>query len=257
VQVAVVIAQLLTALGLFFTPSTSGPVQTDWTFDLYSASGVRYQNPDYSACTAATVLMSLNLSAQTTSWSATTSYDEQKAVLAFERANMTMPTSYKGSDPHGARNALNYFGWGSMSAGIYSDVAWPTFGAAAKAVVSSIARLWKPAIVFAWGGGHAQLVTGYKTHGANPAISDDFTVTGIYLTDPLLGSISVVDKTGAHNLQTIGQDQYISLARWRSGTTPVRFSQYWQTESTYRDPIDGNLGKWEWYGKFVAVIAER
>ena len=28
----------------------------------YSASGVRYQNPDYSACTAATVLMSLTLS---------------------------------------------------------------------------------------------------------------------------------------------------------------------------------------------------
>ena len=98
-----------------------------------------------------------------------------------------LPKESNGSDPHGTRNALNYYGWGSKQAGVYQDVSFATFGEAARAIVSSVARTRKPAVVFTWFGEHSQVVTGYKVRGENPASSDDFTIEGVYLTDPLLG----------------------------------------------------------------------
>jgi hypothetical protein len=268
--IVVFILQMFAAMGLSLAPasappaspapsqvSSAAPVQSNWTLDLYNESGVRYEYPYDTACTAASVVMALNLGSGATSWSPTITYEDQEAILAYERTHMTMPTWFAGSDPHGARNGLNYFGWGSMSAGVYVDESLPTFAAAAKAVVSSIARYRKPAIVFVANGGHAQLVTGYKTHGSNPATSDDFTITGIYLTDPLQGRLLYAKNGVTEDLQTIGRDQFVSLAEWHWGPMSVRFSNYWQADSIYRDPIDGNIGKAEWYGKFVAVIAAR
>jgi hypothetical protein len=91
-----------------------------------------------------------------------------------------------GTDPHGWRNGLNYFGWGSIESGFYADRAYTSFDAAAKAVVHSMAVYGKPAGILAWYGGHAQFVTGYTVTGADPRTgSMAFTLTGVYLTDPL------------------------------------------------------------------------
>jgi hypothetical protein len=43
-----------------------------------------------------------------------------------------LPKESNGSDPHGTRNALNYYGWGSKKAGVYQDVSFATFGEAAQ-----------------------------------------------------------------------------------------------------------------------------
>ncbi len=170
---------------------------------------------------------------------------------------MTLPTWLPGSDPHGTRNALNFNGWGSLQAGVYVDAAYTTFAAAAKGVVSSIARTRKPAIVFSWMGGHAQLVTGYKAHGDNPATGDNFSVVGVYLTDPLEGVATLVYDGATHDVQPIADDTWISLAAWKSGPDAVQFDRYWQSDSTMRDPIDGRVGRTEWYNKWVAVLATR
>ena len=58
-------------------------------------------------------------------------------MLSYERSNMTMLAASAGSDPHGWRNALNYFGWGSIKAGAYEDAAYPSFDAAARAVAAA------------------------------------------------------------------------------------------------------------------------
>jgi hypothetical protein len=240
--------------------SAGGSATTQWTLDLFDKAGVRQQNPDGTACTAASVQTSLNLIAmqgEDTRWSVTTTYEMQESILDYERSNMTMPTAFAGSDPHGTRNALNYFGWRSMQAGVYVDAAYTTFNAVAKAVVSSVAKTHKPAIVFAWMGGHAQVITGYQVRGQNPAISDNFIVSGVYLTDPFIGTASLVYDGVNHKVTAVDADTFVTLANWKAGPDAVQFSRYWQLDSTLTDPIDGRVGRREWYNKWVVVLAMR
>jgi len=192
-----------------------------------------------------------------TGWTPTIDYAVQERILEYERANMTMAVTSPGSDPHGTRNALNYYGWNSMWAGVYVDRAYSTFDEAAKAIVSSIARTHKPAIIFTWFGGHTQVVSGYKVHGADPATSNAFTVIGVYLTDPLIGTGSLFYGGVWHDVQTITADTFVTLANWKSGPDAVQFRWYRQPDSTLVDPIDGNIGKQEWYNRWVVVLATK
>jgi len=246
------------------TPSASttpaGSPQTDWTYTIYNENAVRFQNPDHEACTAASVQTALNMIALgggETGWQPSTAYAVQERILAYERANMTLPVGLPGSDPHGTRNALNYYGWNSMWAGIYVDRAYSTFDEAAKTIVSTIARTHKPAIIFTWFGGHTQVVSGYKVHGADPAKSNDFIVEGVYLTDPLIGSGYLFYGGVSHEVQTITADTFVTLANWKSGPDAVQFRRYLQTDSTLQDPIDGNIGRKEWYNRWVVVLATK
>jgi hypothetical protein len=242
------------------SPTPAGSPQTDWTLTLYNENGVRFQNPDHEACTAASAQTALNMIALgggDTGWTPTIDYAVQERILEYERANMTMAVTSPGSDPHGTRNALNYYGWNSMWAGVYVDRAYSTFDEAAKAIVSSIARTHKPAIIFTWFGGHTQVVSGYKVHGADPATSNAFTVIGVYLTDPLIGTGSLFYGGVWHDVQTITADTFVTLANWKSGPDAVQFRWYWQPDSTLVDPIDGNIGKQEWYNRWVVVLATK
>jgi hypothetical protein len=160
-------------------------------------------------------------------------------MLAYERSNMTMLAASAGSDPHGWRNALNYFGWGSIKAGAYEDAAYPSFDAAARAAVLALAQSRRPVGILARGGGHAQLVTGYMVSGEDPRVGGEFTILGVYLTDPL---------------QSAGmRDAFVTLDTWRSGTATIQFTPYLQNDSPFRDGMDGNIGTAEWYGKWVII----
>jgi hypothetical protein len=151
-----------------------------------------------------------------------------------------MRTRSPGSDPHGWRNALNYFGWGSIEAGVYRDSAYVSLDEAEKAVVSAIALYRKPVGVISQGGAHAQFVTGYRVVGDDPSTgSRNFTIVGVYLTDPM--------RMARY------RDTWVTYARWRWGFSWLRFARYLQRDSPYRDPIDGRIGKAEWYGKWVVV----
>ncbi len=215
------------------------------TLDLYDPRAERWQNPDLKACTAASTMSMLNTIAYSGSasgfvWKPTTSYAVQESILAFERAHMTMLVKSAGTDPHGWRNALNYFGWGSVNAGVYIDASYSSFDAAAKAAVSALAMTRKPVGILALQGGHAQFITGYKVAGADPKTgSSNFTILGVYLTDPY--------RAAGH------RDTWITYAQWHAGGIWVRFSPYRQADSPYRDPIDGQIGKSEWFGKWVII----
>ena len=97
--------------------------------------------------------------------------------------------------------------------------------------------------ILAGAGRHAQVITGYVAVGEDPAISDNFSVAGVYVTDPL--------RTNAM------RDTWVPLETWRSGPSIIRFTPYVQNDSPYRDPIDGNIGTTEWYGKWVIIDAPR
>ena len=228
--------------GYFVASSPGTPI---WTMDLFDARSDRYQDPDRTACTAASTESMLNTIAYDGPtpgfvWQPDTSYATQESILAFERANMTMLTSSAGTDPHGWRNALNFNGWGSLTAGVYVDSAYPSFDAATKAVVSAIATHREPVGILARSGGHGQVVTGYEVAGDDPSTgSMNFSIVGVDLTDPL---------------QTMAdRDAWISIDEWGSGGSTIRFAPYTQNDSPYPDAIDGQVGNAEWYGNWVII----
>jgi hypothetical protein len=239
------------------TPEPSPtPATGTWELDLYDSRGVRYQNPDMTACTAASAQMMLNMAVywqdfiplaegqplpvKPTSWKPSITYRRQELVLAYERSHMTMRYSLDGADPHGWRNALNYFGWGNIRAGVYRDIPLRSLDAAAHATVSAIALYRKPVGILAWQGRHAQLVTGYRVEGEDPRTgSTNFKVIGVYVTDPLA-------KYGYRDL-------FVSYAGWKSGRYSLRFMPFVVTHSTRVDPIDGVRGEDEWDDRWVII----
>ena len=220
-----------------------------WTLDLYDSAAVRWQDPDPTACTAASTLSMLNTVAlagldPSLVWRPTTSYATQEKILAFERSHMTMNKTSDGADPHGWRNALNYFGWGSMKAGVYVDASYKSFDAAAKAVVRAIATTARPVGILAEYGRHAEFVTGYKVRGADPSTgSSDFTVIGVYLTDP--------HQAANH------RDTWVTYSRWKTGEWRIQFTEFGQVDSPGRDPLDHHVARREWLGKWVIVAPVR
>jgi putative cell wall-binding protein len=223
-----------------------------WIGDLYDDAAVRWQQPDGYACTAAAALIMLNIVALQSpspgdglTWSPSISFDLQSQILAWERQNMTMIVEgTHGADPHGWRNALNFYGWGSLSADVYRDASFDAFDDAVKAAIISVARFGKPAGLLMLAGHHAVLLHGWDVSGDDPSTgSTNFTVNGVWLTDPW---------------QSNGrQDAYITRAWLQSGPTSLRFTPYLETDSPYLDPIDGRIGLEEWYGRYTIVAAVR
>lgn len=207
------------------------------------------------ACEAAAAMIMLNLAllnedyekapgrqapAQPTSWSLDVSTAKQAEILAYERSTGTMALSSPGADAHGWRNALNRYGWGVNTAGIYVDQTYKTFDEAAKATVLQLALYRKPVGVLGWAGDHAQVISGYRVTGMDPRLgSSDFEIEGIYLTDPL--------KSDGY------KNEFVPLENWRTGNRLLRFTPYAMTNSPGKDALDGKVGNAEWNGKWVIV----
>jgi len=244
---------------------------TTFSRNLFVSKGFVYQDPYYTACTAAAVMHMLN----TIAYRGTGGYGfhwkpytvkkssnpdqlrDMTSILAFERRNDTLRSSSAGSDAHGWRNALNYYGWGSSAmtnASIrpYEDRAYSTYRSAMKAAVRAIARLGMPVGVLAWAGGHAQVLTGYVVTGADPKTSSDFSIQWLYLSDPLKSNAIVNRKT--------------SYGAMKDGALKWRFQWYRETDSPYDDPYTGGwlrssvkptVGPSEWYHKWVLLLPVR
>jgi hypothetical protein len=92
------------------------------------------------------------------------------------------------------------------------------------------------------GGTHAVVLHGWDVAGDDPRTGSlDFGVLGVYLSDPW--------QPNGH------RNYYVSRASLASGSKWVRFSPYLETDSNVLDPIDGQVGRDEWYGRYVIVAA--
>jgi hypothetical protein len=236
------------------------PVAAAWSMNLYYQAAVRFQNPDLDGCTAAATVSMLDLIALTPqpdqppprgnslptssfAWTFDPSWNNQVRVLAFERDHMTMSKLLRGSDPHGWRNGLNYFGWGSMNADVYRDAAYYSYASAAHAVVAALARTNKPVGILGWAGHHAQYITGYSVRGEDPRVSDNYTIVGVYMSDPLREM----------DMPSI----FVTSRDWMNGRFHLAFTPYEEFGSVRKDPIDGKIGDKEWRGRWVVVLPVR
>ena len=236
--------------------------RTPASLNLYVAGGFRYQDPNYYACTATSAMVMLNFIAlggtggSGFKWTTRLGSAAVDSILAWERTHDTLAGG-NGSDPHGWRNALNYYGWGSvaLAAGsrAYDDRASSTFDAAMKGAIRAIIRFRKPVGIVAWAGRHAQMVTGYDGLVGDPFAKDGngrfantFTVSAIYLSDPLKSQAIVNKRVGWSELKG-------------SSNLKVRFRPYLETDSPYDDPYTSGTmpARDEWYGKFVTIVPVR
>ncbi len=129
---------------------------------------------------------------------------------------------------------------------VYQDRAYRGFKGAVKAAVRAIARFGMPVGILGWAGGHAQVMTGYVVTGQNPAVSNDFVVRYVYLSDPLRKS-AVVNKR-------------ISYENLHAGPLKYRFQAYREVDSPYDDPytpeairssVRPTTAPSEWYRRWV------
>jgi len=263
VGVAVLACQLATAPAI--------AAQT-WTKNLYTPQAFLYQDPYATACTAAATMIMLNTIAyrqaggEAFRWTPyrvknntrnRADYRDMTSILWFERGHDTLSAYGAGSDGHGWRNALNSYGWGGAAmtnpaVSVYDDLEYTTYDAAVHAAVVAIARYDMPVGILAWGGRHAQVMTGYVVDGEDPAISDAFTVQYVYLSDPLYSDHFVNAKVSN------------TLFKW--GTWRIRFQSYRETDSPYddiytpgwrRSAVTPSRGPSEWYARWVIVAPIR
>ena len=241
------------------TPTPSTPV----SLNLYVTRMFRYQDPNYTACTAASTMDMLNFIAATHSggvdfrWRVNVTSPMRDAILRFERAHDTLARTARGSDPHGWRNALNYYGWGSATLNfarqVYVDRAYSSYGDAIRDAVRQLALTRKPIGMLGWAGKHAQMITGYYgLHGdplaknADGSWTNQFSVDGLYVTDPLRSD-------GFLNRLV----PYMTLAK--TANYRLRFRRYLQNDSPYDDPYTPGhrASRGEWHGKFVLILPVR
>jgi hypothetical protein len=264
---------LVIGLVALFAQSAPGPANAShtWTTNLYDARAFLYQDPYGTACTAASTMIMLNTIAYRKTggaafrWTPTrvkndanrSNTRDMTSILWFSRSRDTLSAFGAGSDPHGWRNALNYYGWGSAAmtnsgSSVYADLQYSSYDAAVHAAVRAIARYRMPVGILAWAGRHAQVMTGYVVDGENPATSDAFTVRYVYLSDPLYSDFMVNRK--------------VSNATFKNGTWRVRFQAYREADSPYDDPyragwkrssVTPTRGPSEWYRRWVIVAPVR
>ena len=105
-----------------------------------------------------------------------------------------------------------------------------------------------PVGILGWAGGHAQVMTGYVVTGADPRVSNAFTVRSVFLSDPLHANGTV--------------NRRISIDGFRSGRLRTRFQAYRETDSPYDDPwtagtlrssVAPSRGPSEWYHRWVII----
>ena len=232
------------------------------TLDLFRAGGFRYQDPNYSACTATSALVMLNTIALNGNggagfrWVVRLGIDPVNSILSWERSHDTLAGG-SGSDPHGWRNALNYYGWGSGALAsdtrIYDDFSYTSYAKAVKNAIRQLIRTRKPVGILAWGGRHAQFITGYDGLSGNPFAKDGngrytntFTIGAVYLTDPLKADGFV--------------DARITYGSLASSTNPrLQFVPYTETDSPYDDPYTAGTvaARNEWLNRWVIIAPIR
>ena len=239
-------------------PTTSTPS----SLNLFKSDAFRYQDPNYYACTATSALVMLNTIALNNKggsgfqWVPRLGLTAVESILAWERTHDTLAGG-NGSDPHGWRNALNYYGWGTGALAadkrVYDDFSYSSYGRAVKNAVRQLIRTRKPVGILAWGGRHAQFITGYDGLSGNPFARDgrgrytnEFTIANIYLSDPLKSDGWVNAKIG-----------YSALG---NSTNPkLRFVPYGETDSPYDDPYTAGTfaARDEWLNKWVIIAPIR
>ncbi|HEX2140894.1 MAG TPA: hypothetical protein VHK28_01295 [Candidatus Limnocylindria bacterium] len=105
------------------------------------------------------------------------SYEDQQAI--WEMARDRSSNSFRGANPRGWASVLTELGLGQ-----HEFTTIPDYADALRTAARALRETNRPVGLVMWRGRHAWVMSGFTSIG-DPAIHDDFTVTGIYVLDPL------------------------------------------------------------------------
>jgi hypothetical protein len=154
-------------------PAPTVPPMEAFAFNLYE-EGDWVQQHTFEWCVGASLQMAWNLIQPEHRGS----YEDQQELWEMAR-DLSAPSPYRGANPPGWTAALN-----AMGIGPYELVSVPNYERALRKAAAAMRETNKSVGLVMWRGRHAWVMSGFESVG-DPAIHEDFTVTGIRVVDPL------------------------------------------------------------------------
>lgn len=171
---------LVLALGLLagvgVTPAQALP---PWTGGMNAyRDGVFTTQATWTWCTAASVQIMRNM----VTGERDHTYAKQQTYFTYMRTkNRYVFPAGDGVDPQGFQGGLRR--WVDSRYRVQSH---SSFDKALRAAVKSLRRTWRPTAILVAGGSHAWILHGFRAT-ADPAVTDAFTVTSVFVTGTLWG----------------------------------------------------------------------
>jgi len=131
-------------------------------------------------CVAAAMQIMLNVVGPTN--------DRSKAAQAklAKLARRLSDARDNGTEPLGWARGLE-----AQGAGAYEVVVEPTMGKAVRRAVAAIRETGRPVGLLVWRGAHSWVLHGFEA-SADPALTDDYDITGLWVSDPWYPRISSI-----------------------------------------------------------------
>jgi hypothetical protein len=170
---AVAMALAFTAVLTSFAPPATLAASGSFTFNLYRA-GIFVRQPNWDTCNPTVVRMAMNIINGTSSSPSVTS-------LYAEGLKLQVKYAWPGLDPVAQAALLQKHAGGNWTI----DNA-TSYSSAVKQAAKAMALTHRPVALFVAAGSHSWLLNGF-TATADPQTTDNFTVTGVYVTGPLWG----------------------------------------------------------------------
>jgi hypothetical protein len=168
-----------------------------FTLDLYRAGDHVPQYTD-SWCVGASMQMMINIIERGRPDRSRTT---QERLYRFARKTSPWVESRPGASVYGWSEGLERLGYGP-----YEELSGDTRQAALRIAARQMRLTRKPVGLLVWAGDHAWVMSGFKAT-ADPAATDDFTVTHVWVEDPWAGRSSRIwgPGLGAHTLLSVDE----------------------------------------------------
>lgn len=185
-----------------------------YTLDLYQ-SGDHVAQFDGSWCVGASMQMMINLMEP---GRPDRTRETQQRLYKLARKTSPWIETRPGASVYGWAEGLEGLGYGG-----FEEMAAGSRQAALKLAARQMRETGRPVGLLVWAGAHAWVMSGFKAT-ADPALTDDFTVTHVWVEDPWAGRVSRTWGAGLepHTLltaQELGRDyvRYASFYRPQYG----------------------------------------
>lgn len=133
-------------------------------------------------CVPAAMLTMINIMSRGAEHSKAT----QKGLYRLARQLSTKTLVGRGAEPIGWARGLAQLGYGGFKVGVH-----PTRRAAIQAAARAIRLTGRPAGLLVWRGAHSWVMSGFRST-ADPAVTDRFTVTDVYIEDVWYPQVSSI-----------------------------------------------------------------